>query len=182
MKGEKAIIDILNTLLTGELTAVDQYLIHGEIYADMGFGQLATKALHESEHERQHARALIQRILFLEGTPELHARVLQAAAAWFVDGVRLKLSPAWSSEPAQIRIAFNANGGMCTPLRRSKSSYKVALYLQAIGLSGISIDDECFRAQYRRGRDFGAGQDQVVARCHQRVAAAEIGVLRQIAL
>lgn len=59
MKGDKKIIDILNSLLTGELTAVDQYLIHGEIYADMGFSQLAEKALHESEHERLHARALI---------------------------------------------------------------------------------------------------------------------------
>jgi len=64
MKGDKKIIDILNDLLAGELTAVDQYLIHGEMYADMGFAQLAEKALHESDHEREHARALIQRILF----------------------------------------------------------------------------------------------------------------------
>jgi bacterioferritin len=74
MKGDKKIIDILNGLLTGELTAVDQYLIHGEMYADFGFQRLAEKALHESEHERQHARALIQRILFLEGTPNLAER------------------------------------------------------------------------------------------------------------
>jgi bacterioferritin len=74
MKGDKKIIDILNGLLAGELTAIDQYLIHGEMYADMGFGHLADKALHESEHERQHARALIQRILFLEGTPNLAKR------------------------------------------------------------------------------------------------------------
>jgi bacterioferritin len=74
MKGDKKIIDILNGLLAGELTAVDQYLIHGEMYADMGFGHLAEKALHESEHERRHARALIQRILFLEGTPNLAKR------------------------------------------------------------------------------------------------------------
>ena len=74
MKGDKKIIDILNNLLAGELTAVDQYLIHGEMYADMGFTQLAEKALHESEHERQHARALIQRILFLEGKPNLSKR------------------------------------------------------------------------------------------------------------
>ena len=40
----------------------------------MGFAQLAGKALHESEHEREHARALIQRILFLEGTPDLTKR------------------------------------------------------------------------------------------------------------
>ena len=74
MKGDKKIIDILNDLLSGELTAVDQYLIHGEMYADMGFQRLADKALHESDHERQHARALIQRILFLEGTPNLAKR------------------------------------------------------------------------------------------------------------
>ena len=74
MKGDKKIIDILNDLLAGELTAVDQYLIHGEMYADKGFQHLAAKALHESNHELQHARALIQRILFLEGTPNLAKR------------------------------------------------------------------------------------------------------------
>ena len=74
MKGDKKIIDILNGLLAGELTAVDQYLIHGEMYADLGLKQLADKAIHESDHERQHARALIQRILFLEGKPDLTKR------------------------------------------------------------------------------------------------------------
>lgn len=74
MKGDKKIIDILNDLLAGELTAVDQYLIHGEMYADMGLNELAQKAIHESDHERQHARALIQRILFLEGKPDLSKR------------------------------------------------------------------------------------------------------------
>ncbi|HOI51384.1 bacterioferritin [Azonexus caeni] len=74
MKGDKKIIDILNDLLAGELTAVDQYLIHGEMYADMGLNELAEKSIHESDHERQHARALIQRILFLEGKPDLSKR------------------------------------------------------------------------------------------------------------
>lgn len=74
MKGDKKIIDILNGLLAGELTAVDQYLIHGEMYADYGLPHLADKSLHESEHERQHAKALIQRILFQEGTPNLAKR------------------------------------------------------------------------------------------------------------
>ena len=74
MKGDKKIIEILNDLLAGELTAVDQYLIHGEMYADMGLNELAEKSIHESDHERQHARALIQRILFLEGKPNLEKR------------------------------------------------------------------------------------------------------------
>ena len=74
MKSDKKTIAMLNDLLAGELTAVDQYLIHGEMYADMGLTKLAEKAIHESEHERQHARALIQRILFLEGKPDLSQR------------------------------------------------------------------------------------------------------------
>ena len=74
MKGDKKIIDILNRLLAGELAAVDQYLIHGEMYADLGLPRLAEKSLHESEHEKQHARLLIQRILFLEGKPDMTKR------------------------------------------------------------------------------------------------------------
>ena len=74
MQGNPNIIATLNSLLAGELTAVDQYLIHGEMYADMGLYNLAEKSLHESDHERQHARALIQRILFLEGKPDLGKR------------------------------------------------------------------------------------------------------------
>lgn len=74
MKGNGGIIDILNGLLAGELTAIDQYLIHGEMYANFGFPHLAEHSFHESDHEREHARALIQRILFLEGTPDLGKR------------------------------------------------------------------------------------------------------------
>jgi len=74
MKGDKKILEILNDLLAGELSASDQYLIHAEMYADSGLHHLAEKTLHESEHERLHARALIQRILFLEGVPNLAKR------------------------------------------------------------------------------------------------------------
>lgn len=74
MKGDKKIIDILNSLLAGELAATDQYLIHGEMYADFGLPHLAQKILHESEHERMHARALIQRMLFLGGVPNMVKR------------------------------------------------------------------------------------------------------------
>ena len=74
MKGEQQIIDRLNELLKGELMAVDQYLAHGEQYADMGFHKLAAHALHESEHEREHAQAMMQRIHMLEGLPDLSQR------------------------------------------------------------------------------------------------------------
>lgn len=92
MKGNDKIIGILNTLLAGELTAVDQYLIHGEMYADMGFQELAEKSLHESDHERQHARALIQRILFLEGKPNLAKREPLAVGDSVVDMLKADLA------------------------------------------------------------------------------------------
>lgn len=74
MKGDKKVIDILNHLLTGELSASDQYLIHGEMVSDLGLPQLAAHLLHESEHEHLHAKLIIQRILFLEGTPNVAKR------------------------------------------------------------------------------------------------------------
>lgn len=74
MKGDKKIVDILNHLLTGELSASDQYLIHGEMVSDLGLPQLATHMLHESQHEHLHAKLIIQRILFLEGTPNVASR------------------------------------------------------------------------------------------------------------
>jgi bacterioferritin len=74
MKGDKKIIEILNHLLTGELSASDQYLIHGEMISDLGLPQLAAHMLHESEHEHLHAKLIIQRILFLEGTPNVGKR------------------------------------------------------------------------------------------------------------
>ncbi|MGJ8620441.1 MAG: bacterioferritin [Methylophilaceae bacterium] len=74
MKGNKKIIDILNQLLAGELSASDQYLIHGEMVSDLGMPQLAAHMLHESEHEHLHAKLIIQRILFLEGSPNVAKR------------------------------------------------------------------------------------------------------------
>lgn len=74
MKGNTEVVNRLNQLLAGELMASDQYLLHGEMYADMGLQKLAEHALHESEHERQHAKDIVQRILFLEGNPDLATR------------------------------------------------------------------------------------------------------------
>lgn len=74
MKGVPQVVETLNKLLAGELMAVDQYLAHGEIYSDLGLVRLAEHTLHESDHEREHARAIIQRILFLEGKPDLASR------------------------------------------------------------------------------------------------------------
>ena len=75
MKGVPQVVNALNGLLAGELMAADQYLAHGEIYSDFGLVRLSEHTLHESDHEREHARAIIQRILFLEGEPDVASRL-----------------------------------------------------------------------------------------------------------
>ena len=74
MKGSKKIVGRLNELLSGELTAADQYFTHSRMYEDWGLGVLSERIKHESEEELEHADTLIKRILFLDGTPDLSVR------------------------------------------------------------------------------------------------------------
>ncbi|GGE74503.1 bacterioferritin [Shewanella carassii] len=74
MKGHQQVIDVLNKLLTGELSAMDQYFVHAHMYEDWGLNQLYERIKHESDDEREHAAKLIARILFLEGTPDVASR------------------------------------------------------------------------------------------------------------
>ena len=74
MKGSKKIVDRLNELLSGELTAADQYFTHSRMYEDWGLGVLSERIKHESEEELEHADTLIKRILFLDGAPDLSVR------------------------------------------------------------------------------------------------------------
>ncbi|CZF79202.1 Bacterioferritin [Grimontia celer] len=74
MKGNQEIIDGLNRLLTNELSAMDQYFVHARMYEDWGMDELYERINHESEDEREHASILINRILFLEGTPDVQSR------------------------------------------------------------------------------------------------------------
>ena len=74
MKGSQKVIDLLNKLLAGELTAMDQYFIHSRMYEDWGLTRLYNRIAHEMQDETEHADQMIKRILFLEGMPDLAHR------------------------------------------------------------------------------------------------------------
>lgn len=71
MQGKPQVVDYLKELLRGELAARDQYMLHSRMYEDWGLTQLYERLNHEMEEETQHADALLRRILFLEGTPDM---------------------------------------------------------------------------------------------------------------
>ncbi len=71
MKGDPAIIDLLNQVLTNELTAVNQYFLHARIVENWGYERLHEKFRAESIGEMKDADALIERVLYLEGLPNL---------------------------------------------------------------------------------------------------------------
>jgi len=71
MQGDKQIIEILNDVLTAELTAINQYFVHAEMCDNWGYDRLHDAIRKESIAEMKHAEELIERVLFLDGVPNV---------------------------------------------------------------------------------------------------------------
>ena len=71
MKGSQKVIDLLNEVLTNELTAVNQYFLHAEMCQNWGYERLYKKVRKESIDEMKHAEEVMERVLFLDGFPNV---------------------------------------------------------------------------------------------------------------
>jgi bacterioferritin len=71
MKGHDEVIQILNDVLCAELTAINQYIVHSEMRENWGYKRLAAQSKKDSIEEMKHAEALIERILYLDGAPNM---------------------------------------------------------------------------------------------------------------
>jgi bacterioferritin len=108
MQGDRAVIDLLNEVLTGELTAVNQYFADAKMCANWGYDRLAEKFREESIGEMKDADALIERILYLEGMPNLQ----RLGAVRIGETVAEKLALALELEHAAID-RLNAGIAQC---------------------------------------------------------------------
>ena len=71
MRGDPEIIDVLNEILTGELTAINQYFVHAKMCHNWGYSKLADHIRDESIDEMKHAETLVERVLYFDGIPNL---------------------------------------------------------------------------------------------------------------
>ena len=107
MQGDRAVIDLLNEVLTGELTAVNQYFADAKMCANWGYDRLAEKFREESIGEMKDADALIERVLYLDGMPNLQ----RLGAVRIGENVPEKLALALDLERAAID---RLNAGIAT--------------------------------------------------------------------
>lgn len=115
MKGDARIIGVLNRALTVELTAVNQYFLHARMCKNWGYHKLAQKYYEEALGEMRHAETLIDRILFLEGTPALSMGKIQVGSA-----VKEQLENDLELETGGVRL-YNAGVDLCVKVKDGAS-------------------------------------------------------------
>ncbi len=111
MKGDPKVIDSLNEILTGELTAINQYFLHARMCKNWGYERIAHIVHKESIDEMKHASNLTDRILFLEGLPNLQKlgklNIGETVPEQFASDLRLEHTALDNLKKA-IKVCFEA--------------------------------------------------------------------------
>jgi bacterioferritin len=111
MKGDPKVIEALNLILTGELTAINQYFLHARMLKNWGYDRIGNIVHKESIDEMKHAQALTDRVLFLEGIPNLQKlgklNIGETVPEQFEADLKLE-HEAMTNLKAAIKICFEA--------------------------------------------------------------------------
>ena len=117
MQGEQAVIAALNEILSGELTAINQYFLHSRMQRNWGFAKLAGHTYEESIDEMKHADRLIERILFLEGHPNLQRlfslRIGETVEEQLLADLEVEVDAMTRLRPA-IRLTLDSGDTACS--------------------------------------------------------------------
>ena len=108
MQGSPKVIDELNKALQAELTAICQYMIHAEMCQNWGYGKLGAFIKKQAIDEMRHAEGLIERILFLDGTPHLDVLPTPKIGAT----VKAQLENDLAAETEAVRV-YNQSARIC---------------------------------------------------------------------
>jgi bacterioferritin len=108
MRGNEKVIALLNAALKEELTAVSQYFLHAEMCENWGYGRIAQRTKKRAIDEMKHAEGLIERLLFLEGAPQM----AELAPLKVGGSVKPQLENDLAAEVAAIAM-YNASANAC---------------------------------------------------------------------
>ena len=109
MEGNKQVLEHLNLRLAEELTAINQYIVHGEMCANWGYAKLHEAIEKRAIHEMKHAERIIERILYLEGRPN----VSKLNAINIGKDVEAQLQSDYESEKSAVK-GYNESMKLCT--------------------------------------------------------------------
>ena len=148
MKGDPQVIDALNRALTVELTAINQYFCQAKMCQNWGFLKLYHKHYHESMGEMKHAEKLIERILFLEGVPEIARydviRVGADIREQFENDLRLEMGGVQSYNAAVdlcIRLKDNGTRELIEPILSESEEHVDWLETQLSLINDIGLQN-----------------------------------------